>query len=717
MTARSALAAPFAAALLLLAAGPAADPLAREDTAPPAPPPLTVPDRVRVGLATDLPEVALACCGGELVAETAEERLTVAAALRVAPAGAAPRAAVWRVQAAALKDESQARGLAARLTELRREPAEVVFDAATDLYRVRLGRFASRAEAERLQGDLAGLGVSEAFVLAETTGAVTEGLRVSQGGKSWQVRGRWLALRNLDGSPVQLPQGRFRGRILVFLNERGSLNLINELPLEEYLQGVVPQEMGPGVYDQLEALKAQAVAARSYALRNLGEFAAEGYDLCATPRCQVYGGVGAEHELSNRAVAATAGEVLTHEGGVVDALYSSTCGGHTEDVHVVFPLKDEPYLEGVPCLEAGLAELDGETAPGTPFPDGLTLALLPPAGARTEPRMLAARLEHLAFLAGLPPAAAELASLDRRAVVAALARLLDLGPDSRLFVAAEDVPYLLTPVPADWSPEEQRQAAYLAKQGILAGDPGAALREEEIEPLLFELALFLQVVTRHEGRFVGHSGGRLEVQVDGQHRAWALEGGVGTYHGRAGRFGAGPLRLLAGDHLTLYERAGRLLAVVHEIDPDGVAFDRTSNRSSWSHFRSDARLAELVATRYPGFHFRALEIAERGSSGRVGKLLLRGEDDAELAVEGLAVRWTLDLPDTLFTARRLAPPGGEPGWLFTGRGWGHGVGMCQVGAYGMALRGHDYADILRHYYSGVALARVAVVPREAYEAP
>ncbi len=80
-------------------------------------------------------------------------------------------------------------------------------------------------------------------------------------------------------------------------------------------------------------------------------------------------------------------------------------------------------------------------------------------------------------------------------------------------------------------------------------------------------------------------------------------------------------------------------------------------------------------------------------------------------MRGLAVRWTLDLPDTLFTAKRLAPAGGRPGWLFSGRGWGHGVGLCQVGAYGMAVRGHDYREILQHYYSGVRIERLAAEVR------
>src|SRR6185503_2189772 len=78
-------------------------------------------------------------------------------------------------------------------------------------------------------------------------------------------------------------------------------------------------------------------------------------------------------------------------------------------------------------------------------------------------------------------------------------------------------------------------------------------------------------------------------------------------------------------------------------------------------------------------------------------------DDRRELVEKLAVRWTLDLPDTLFTAKRLQPARGEPGWLFSGRGWGHGVGLCQVGAYGMAVRGHSYRDILAHYYTGTRL--------------
>src|SRR6185295_8835323 len=143
-----------------------------------------------------------------------------------------------------------------------------------------------------------------------------------------------------------------------------------------------------------------------------------------------------------------------------------------------------------------------------------------------------------------------------------------------------------------------------------------------------------------------------------------------------------------------------------ELDLDGVSFDRSSPYSSWSRFRTDSQLATQVNTRFPGFAFSSFDVLERGESGRVGKIKIYNDQGQSVQVDGLAVRWTLDVPDTLFTAKRLAPKNQEAGWLFTGRGFGNGVGMCQVGAYGMAQRGHSYKDILTHYYTGVELGQV-----------
>ena len=682
-------------------------------TVPPPPVQRQVPLTVRVGLYTDLGEVRFDCCAVDLQASAGDAVVAVHHPLVVEPDAGTTRPGVFRLQVAALHDGEQAAALATRLQRDSGLPAEALLDAESGLFRVRVGRFATRAEAERARRPLATLGVADSWVVAEGGGVGDPALVLRQGRERRRIPGRWLSVVAIDGSPVPLGDRRFRGRVLVYLNDRGTLNVIDETLLEDYLRGVVPREMGPDAYPQLEALKAQAVAARTYALRNLGEFDQEGYDICATPRCQVFGGVGAEHPLSDRAVEETAGQVLLWHGEPIDALYSSTCGGHTEDVGTVFPLKRGlPYLKGVPCVEQGTSTIDGG-APGAPFPAAVTHRLLP---GGSDAAALGARLTSLAALGGLPTdAVGSLDSVDAAAVRRYVSRLLDLSLDSRLFVAGPDLAYLLESPPADWSEQDRRLAALFVKLGLQRGD-ARVLSSQEQEMLLLRLAEYLHLVQRETASFLSVTQDRrLEVkeEEEGSRRTLALPADLATYRRLAGETQPGALSLLPGDRLELLWSGKRLLALVQEVDPQGVAFDRTSKWSSWQRFRSDAQLSAMVAERFPGFRLRTFQVLERGVSGRVGKIRLIGQDGTSELVEGLAVRWTLDLPDTLFTARHLDPPGGEPGWLFNGRGLGHGVGLCQVGSYGMAMRGHDYREILLHYYTGVQLGRI--VGREISE--
>jgi len=100
-----------------------------------------------------------------------------------------------------------------------------------------------------------------------------------------------------------------------------------------------------------------------------------------------------------------------------------------------------------------------------------------------------------------------------------------------------------------------------------------------------------------------------------------------------------------------------------------------------------------------------LNIRSRGESGRVTELEIIGTA-GKFVVRGLKVRWALGLRDTLFALDREFGPDGKPAaFTFTGRGWGHGVGLCQVGAYGMALAGADYRTILKKYYPGVKVEK------------
>lgn len=123
----------------------------------------------------------------------------------------------------------------------------------------------------------------------------------------------------------------------------GSLTVINLVPLEEYLRGVVSKEMSPSF--PLEALKAQTVAARSFAMKNRKRHEKDGYDLCATTHCQVYDGA-AIFDSTDKAVAETRGMVLMFKGKIADANFHTDSGGMTEDVGEVWGTAT-PYLIAV----------------------------------------------------------------------------------------------------------------------------------------------------------------------------------------------------------------------------------------------------------------------------------------------------------------------------------------------------------------------------------
>lgn len=135
----------------------------------------------------------------------------------------------------------------------------------------------------------------------------------------------------------------YRGSIIIKLGKIG-LHAINIVDLEDYLLSVVPSEM-PSNWPA-EALKAQAIAARSYALANLGKHESDGYDLKANTEDQVYSGVTAETQSVNEAVAQTAGIVAKHSGKVITAYFHSGSGGSTEASEHVWQ-KELPYLKAV----------------------------------------------------------------------------------------------------------------------------------------------------------------------------------------------------------------------------------------------------------------------------------------------------------------------------------------------------------------------------------
>ena len=135
----------------------------------------------------------------------------------------------------------------------------------------------------------------------------------------------------------------YAGRLRLQPNAYGTYTLVNQVPLETYLRGVVPHEIGGGA--PYAAVVAQTILARTYALRNLRRFTADNYQLCADVHCQVYKGLTDTVPLADKAIAQTKGLVLTYNNELIDALYSSTTGGVTAPFSDVWNGPERPYLK------------------------------------------------------------------------------------------------------------------------------------------------------------------------------------------------------------------------------------------------------------------------------------------------------------------------------------------------------------------------------------
>lgn len=155
-----------------------------------------------------------------------------------------------------------------------------------------------------------------------------------------KLRGDVLTIRPSGAGELALDGRRYRGA-LELRHKGGGLTAVNIVPVDDYLRSVVPEEMP--VDWPAEAIKAQSVAARSFALASRGRHAGEGYDLCTTTHCQLYTGTTAEKSASNAAIKATRGEVLTYGGKPIEALFHTDSGGMTENSEDVWG-SHEPYL-------------------------------------------------------------------------------------------------------------------------------------------------------------------------------------------------------------------------------------------------------------------------------------------------------------------------------------------------------------------------------------
>jgi stage II sporulation protein D len=540
--------------------------------------------------------------------------------------------------------------------------------------------------------------------------------------------------------PVRFNDRPYRGRIEVFANTRGALTVVNVLGLEDYVKGVVPNELSAGGFPLLEAHKAQAIAARTYALRNRGQFMSQGYDLLPTTRSQVYRGLVSENPLSSRAVDETRGMIATYNGEPINALYTSTCGGRTEDAENIFN-DAVPYLKARECAAEGRAALAPFTIKTTRdaaelkeeqnVPVARDVAILSIQNFTSlRPKVSDAWLNAEAPVAEVRSWLASVARLAHQEAPAvtdevnrppAFATALSTAAfgESRgsTLLNDADVEYFLAIRDASDIPSSNRaDVAMLIRDGYLSVLPDATLRPRE--PLSRARAL-------HSIARILEARNLLQLQK-GMARPTADDALVL----RSTRGKDQPVRVAADSFLfrqigeTVYPvRAVALVGgepvVFHvnaagEVDflevrpaPNGAAADRFSPFTNWtmelSLGQAQARLGRFAS----GIgSLTNLRVIARGRSGRATDLEVVGTDGRRQVLGG-RIRSALGLREQLFVIeRRYDETGRVTGFVFLGRGWGHGVGMCQVGAYGLARQGYNYEQILKAYYTGIELTRM-----------
>lgn len=242
------------------------------------------------------------------------------------------------------------------LTRAENEGYPTYLEPFNNGYRLLIGEFATNAsftERTNFKNEVVakGLAAADSFWRVITLVEGESQLKISDG-----------TVEKVSANPIQVITSselvkmngkKYRGHAEVGFNSSGTLAGINELSIEDYLYGVVPRELPPNPYAEVEAQKAQAIAARTYALSNLGKRSIDGYDLLPTTSDQVYGGFEAEHPISNEAVDGTRGIVATYDGKLITAVFHSTSGGFTANNEDVWSAEASPYLRATHVAQKG----------------------------------------------------------------------------------------------------------------------------------------------------------------------------------------------------------------------------------------------------------------------------------------------------------------------------------------------------------------------------
>ncbi len=679
--------------------------------------------RIRVGLLSDQAAVAFPRVpGGYYVVAESGPSLIKRGFTVTAPLSSAT--VHYAVQVSSVSDSASATALQEKIRGETGQRADAVFDPAGGAYRILAGDFPTAEAAAPLRNDLITRGYAREMTVVRRPSDQPfekQHVIVDDEGDQSTLRGDSILVMPVTAQTVTIDKQPYRTAARLFINARGLYNVINELGLEEYLYGVVPAEMGPRVYDEIEALKAQACAARTYAVRNRNGFAAEGYDICPGPACQAYKGFAGEEPLSTQAVNDTKGMIITYEGKPIDALYTSTCGGETSDVATMFPGRSDPYLKRARCVELDMVTLAGRADSSVlteQQANGRLFAVL--AGFAEERRSWAARDVEQAVLSALRLGGAPALTLPHPAssrrgdVLRYLAAAFALDEKARSVTLPEDRRYFF---PRNASPDSPATlaATFLVKFGILPTqdldqtDLNAAMPRDELYALLGSWLREHSVFQEANGKILTVEGRNVTLKAEGKTSSFTLPEGIPIFRrlgDRVQEYKTAPVMI--GDRASIFSGTNkRPVAVMIQANFDGASFDRTSSYANWTRsYRAD-ELVPAINRRNPIQQVQDIRPIRTDESNRIAELEVTAENGRTFVLRGLPVRWSLNVPDNLFVYEKTKDADGVDRYTFFGKGWGHGTGFCQIGSYGMAFRGWTYERILKHFYSGVEIVPMA----------
>lgn len=728
---------------------------------------------IRVALTTDARSAVISTTGHLFNASDGGTKLLAlnTSRVRVNPHLLSPlpaaNEALFRVMVAGAASKEEAEDSGKQIEKLSGEDTQEAFDTETKTWSVVVGPKRPREEAEELQARLESEGLDatiegprintdsptakqdpgqakSAPAVKLTSRAILPSREVVTSGSTGPLFSSSapvvFASDDDKDAPVRYNERPYRGRIEVFTNLHGSLTVVNELGLEDYVRGVVANELSPGGYPAIEALKAQAVAARTYALKNRGQFISQGFDILPTTRSQVYRGLTSENPLSTRAVDETRGIIATYAGEPINALYTSTCGGRTENSENIFN-DFIPYLRGRECAAEGNAAFDRFVIRTTRqvaelrddehvalvrdisllvtqnvgmLPERITDAWLAADASVAETRNWIANVARLAKQA-TPTTADDVNRPPAFATALSLAAFGESSPATLLNNA--DADYLLAVRDAGEVPVQNRpELAMLLRDGVLSVYPDATLRPR----LSLSRARVLHAVVRilearnllqlQKANARPTSEGQLILRTaKGKDQPIRVNPDAFLFRQLGERpYAVATVTLVGGEPVT-YHLAPNGQIDFLEVKPaaNGAAADRFSPFSSWTTGLTPGQVQARLARAARGIGaITDLRVVSRGSSHRVTDLEVVGTNGTA-HVRGGRIRSALGLREQLFVIEREYDDSGRiTEFIFNGRGWGHGVGMCQVGAYGLAKQGWSYEQILKAYYTGIELTRM-----------